>query len=65
MARLVATFDGMNHHRQPRVVRVRYYADLDEYICEVTDGGKRRDAIDYYTSDKADALATGAAMARP
>ena len=61
--RTVAVFDGRAPGGAARVVKVRYCRDFEEYVCQVTDGGKRREWVDYFTSDKADALATGAEMA--
>lgn len=60
--RLVETFEGRGPRGEARVVKVRWYSDVSEYVCEVTDAGKRRDGVDYYTSDKADALATATEM---
>lgn len=62
MAKTLAVFDGKSPSGLTRTVKVRYYPDLYEYAAEVWDNGKRRDDLDYFTCDKADAFATGADM---
>lgn len=62
MARLIATYDGRDRAGLPIAVKVRWYADTQEYVCEATINGKRRDAADYFTSDKLDALGTARDM---
>lgn len=46
-----------------QTIRVVYDADWNEYICQVTRNGKRCEAADYHTDDRADAIATGELMA--
>lgn len=60
--RIIATFDGKSPQGAARMVRVRWLPEYGEFICEPTDDGRRREGADYYTSDKADALATAADM---
>lgn len=49
---------------QTRVVHVKYDRDWEEYRCEVTDDGQRREAFDHFTDCREDAVCTARAMIR-
>jgi hypothetical protein len=60
--RLIERIEGTSPMLTPRVVRIVYDREFAEYRCMVTDDRQRRPAVDYYTPDKADALATARHM---
>jgi hypothetical protein len=60
--RTIERIEGTSPMLKPRVVRITYDREFAEYRCMVTDDRQRRPAVDYYTPDKADAIATARAM---
>lgn len=60
--RTIANLYGTSPGGEARKVRVVYESDYAEYIAEVTDNGKRKPDSDYFTADKADAIATAESM---
>lgn len=56
--RKIADCDGRSPSGKVRHVRVVYNTELEEFVCRVTDDGKRREGIDYYTPSKSDAVKT-------
>ena len=61
--RTITTYAGRNRRGRPMTIKVRYYSDTEEWVCEVTIDGCRREQADYFTNDRGDALATARYMA--
>ena len=63
--RIIAEFTGTAPDGTPRRVKVYFDSDIREYVARVWDNDsnlglplRRHSAVDYFTEDKADALAT-------
>lgn len=62
MKRTIAKFEGAGSGAHATTAIVRYDSELAEYVVSLNRAGVEQTSANYFTDDRADALATAKAM---